>query len=202
MIGEVIFRGVTARHWEHSFLEFYRCVERLYTAYNAKILKLYINSVINCESFTQSIQSEDIISKVEDSSKIVDVIKNHISDNFNILSIENFIEKKWIYKEQDILFKLMCEVEDNPLIQRFAKVLDIDSDKIEKDDKGIPKYKNLCNIVAGKIYPIRNSIAHFRPYDNKDNNIKWDELINIMCDFIDKLYVIYSEVIDSHNSNI
>lgn len=31
LIEEAVFRGLTATHWDHAFLEFYRCIERLYS---------------------------------------------------------------------------------------------------------------------------------------------------------------------------
>ncbi|KRE45517.1 hypothetical protein [Paenibacillus sp. Soil522] len=38
-IVEVLLRALTSNHWEHSFLEFYRCLEKVFTVYYIDLLK-------------------------------------------------------------------------------------------------------------------------------------------------------------------
>lgn len=38
-IGETIFQGLTSAQWRHSYLEFYRCIERLYPIKKVKALQ-------------------------------------------------------------------------------------------------------------------------------------------------------------------
>lgn len=56
---ESVFRGLTAIHWEHAFLEFYRCIERLY-------------AVPYIEDFRSLIQSNCLHAHVDISTAIDD----------------------------------------------------------------------------------------------------------------------------------
>src|SRR5690606_6416568 len=38
-IVEVLLKALTSNHWEHSFLEFYRCLEKVFTVYYIDLLK-------------------------------------------------------------------------------------------------------------------------------------------------------------------
>ncbi|MCB2339959.1 hypothetical protein [Clostridium estertheticum] len=156
IIGEVVFRGLTAIHWEHAFLEFYRCIERLYSIPNAILAKTFFES-----------------------GKRID-------------EIENFFDRRWMFKEEEMLRTLLNEINETELFEKFIKVFGV-----EVDNKEDTEINNYCSIVSKNIYKIRNSIAHFRQTGNSLNkeNLDWDKLIYLMCEVITKLYVKYNDLL-------
>lgn len=88
-IGEIIFRALTSTHWEHAFLEFYRCIEMLYSV-------PYCNEL--CASLDLELGELDLAGKLENAlgwypreidalEKILDVVKTNNHDLIDSISI-------------------------------------------------------------------------------------------------------------------
>lgn len=132
IISMPIFRGVTSTNFEHLFLEFYRCIERLY---GYPVIKSFIEAIDS--SNIQPIDFDDIISKNEkhydvrpnELSALTSLLKNHecsllvneFAINYSIDSTNNKIENiaKKIYKKRNN-------------IAHWRKALDEDSIKVDE----------------------------------------------------------------------
>ncbi|KGO81256.1 hypothetical protein Q763_09240 [Flavobacterium beibuense F44-8] len=114
LISMPFFRGLTSTNWEHLFLEFYRCIERLYGF-------PVVNSIISLISSTGDITCDfDLV--IKDNERKYNLRPNEESALTSLLELSN------------------C----NPFVDSFAIKYDIQSEgkKVEKVASRIYKRRN------------------------------------------------------------
>ena len=128
LISIPIFRGLTSTNWDHFFLEFYRCIERLY---GYPVIKSFIESINPTNSPTldfdllikQNEQHYNV--KPNEENALISLLKHQecsssiteFALNYSITSTENKVEKiaKRIYKRRNSIAHWRKALDDETL---------------------------------------------------------------------------------------
>lgn len=90
-IGETVFQGLTSAQWRHSYLEFYRCIERLYPIKKVKALQEKIVYSGNLEELA-SILEDKLEYRVNESRAIKDLFEQYLKDEVTINDFAAYLE--------------------------------------------------------------------------------------------------------------
>lgn len=171
-ISDVVYKAITATHWEHCYLEMYRCIENLYLIHHIDILTQQlsddaINIAIGLNSIGfRSTERSDVNKLFEKLSTSIDQLK----------ILKDYFDSKNNPEEK-------LEDEAGKEVSALQ----------EKEIKSIKKN------MADKLYQIRCDIAHLKYKHNHPNytDEEWNLLITTMAMVIRELYDIYGTRLSS-----
>ncbi|WP_124328722.1 hypothetical protein [Desulfonema ishimotonii] len=173
---ENLLLSLTSVHWKYSFLDIYRCLERLFPIVALDNFHQELNLGISLLEFSEKMENATGWRPIEEHS-LRKLIKNSPEDATQLLrEIKEFLDKdskvtppEKFYKIGERSLKTLEElIESSPAdaIQPLHEIKEF----LDKDSKGD---------LAKRFYKIRNSIVHFRPATEQieldDEN--WDKLI-------------------------
>ncbi|OPG15440.1 hypothetical protein [Ferroacidibacillus organovorans] len=191
--GEPLFRSLTATHFSHSFLEIYRCIERLYSIPFIKELLKVTNSNIKNSQFAVELEKQlswrpkeedaliKLIRMLDDTELLLNLKKElGIADTaseekLEYQKIRNIIHStlgsadllgQSLEKEQAATVHIRDEdSEDSAQGQLIDALADTLTESIRNIIPGSSKLNpdSLPRAVGKAIYQLRNSIAHWRP---------------------------------------
>ena len=160
--SEAVFRGLTSTHWEHVFLELYRCIERLY---HIPFIKELCNSMGNIYS-------------TSDLARLIDrELTWHPNEEIAIIRL---LKSLGIHSIIDEFMKTFTIPEP---------VIILDAEKaVDQNEIARAKYQSLSQTIAKEIYKLRNNIAHWRPIGDGNTVSNWENLVSLTCDLVIELY--------------
>ncbi|NHN31622.1 hypothetical protein [Paenibacillus agricola] len=187
IISEALFRGLTSTHWSHSFLEFYRCIERLYHIPYLKQLGTSLDS-IKSTSDIASIIEDSLGWKPKEEEALIKLIQSLDSSFIGYIKQELNIFDPTVIISPDQTERLLKQKETNR-----AKLQDLLVDFNIIHTEGRTILENTRGFVIEKQELL---VLSFSKYSNIIQSTV-NEVINAL-----DLYIIDTNNVDSENIKI
>lgn len=211
IVGEPLLRSLTSTHYLHSFLECYRCIERLYHIPYVEQLLEHTKDDITTSRLAATIEAklgwrpkeEEALGKLIGLLELPQLNKdifdqffesNHPPDlPYKSEEIENLatmlsdsLRDKFRTSLEEAATKELGAFDLTEVPGLFAQVINNELPKIviKKDEP-----KQIASNITKEIYRLRNSVAHWRPSgDSFKKPRDWNTFIGLTCGLVFGLY--------------